>query len=96
MTVECKTVLSLIPNGMSKPIKAKEISRITGYSDSQVRAIIHTLVEKHGIKIGASNEYMKCGYYIISSESEKEKAIHNLESRIAAMNKRLQALKRSS
>ena len=89
MTEECKIVLSLIPYGLDKPIKAKEISKITGYSDSQVRNIIHTLVEKHHILIGASNVRGKCGYYMVSTEEEREKAANNLKSRIKAMSKRL-------
>ncbi|WDF02974.1 hypothetical protein [Shouchella hunanensis] len=96
MTFELKRVLSLLPVSMDKPIKCKEISKLTGYSESQVRLIIHTLVEKHQMKIGASNERSRQGYYIISNEDEMSKAVHNLESRIKAMTKRLNVLKQSS
>lgn len=86
-----KRVLRLIPKGSTNPRPQKELVRLTGFNARKLRLIINDLIVKHGIPIGA--QYTKPnGYYIVTNEDERGKAIVPLVSQYGELFKRAQSI----
>lgn len=86
-----KRVLRLIPKGSTNPRPQKELVRLTGFNARKSRLIINELIVKHGIPIGA--QYTKPnGYYIVTNEDERGKAIVPLVSQYGELFKRAQSI----
>ncbi len=86
-----KRVLRLIPKGSTNPRPQKELVRLTGFNARKLRLIINELIVKHGIPIGA--QYTKPnGYYIVTNEDERGKAIVPLVSQYGELFKRAQSI----
>lgn len=88
-----KNVLMQIPKGNKRPVKSKEIAERTGLSQREVMSVIHTLILKHDIPIGAGRTEGHQGYYIIQNEEQRQQAIVPLQHSITNMNKRVRKLK---
>lgn len=85
-------IRQLIPHGSEKPVTAKELSTSTGMNKRTVYEIIHTLV-LNGVPVGGIRKHGKRGYFIITNENERQKAIAPLQSQINEMTKRVNAIK---
>lgn len=86
-----KRVLRFIPKGSTNPRPQKELVRLTGFNARKLRLIINELIVKHGIPIGA--QYTKPnGYYIVTNEDERGKAIVPLVSQYGELFKRAQSI----
>lgn len=89
-----RKVLSVIPKGSDNAIQVNNIRSLAGMtSETEVRQIVSKLVKDHGYMIAGSNERGKNGYYLIETEEERQKAVHNLMSRIREMSKRARVLR---
>ena len=78
-----KRVLRLIPKGSTNPRPQKELVRLTGFNARKLRLIINELIVKHGIPNG---------YYIVTNEDERGKAIVPLVSQYGELFKRAQSI----
>lgn len=86
-------VLRQIPKGAEKPVRSKEIAERTGLSTREVMAVISVLIIDHSIPIGGSRGEGFYGYYIITNEAERQKAVIPLSRSIHNMTQRVEKLK---
>lgn len=85
-------VLSLIPYGSDNPIKVQQIQQLTGLKDTAVREIVTDLIVTYKKPIGTSNISRKSGYYMITSDDERDNTVRNLKSRAFKILKRATVL----
>ncbi|WP_076790328.1 hypothetical protein [Latilactobacillus curvatus] len=86
-------VYSAIPEGIERPVTAKEIKLKTGIPTRDVYSCINLLVTKYAVPIGGLRQEGKHGYFIATSKDELTEAITPLENHTRHMNERLTALK---
>jgi DNA-binding MarR family transcriptional regulator len=82
--------LSYLKNnqGKSNAILRSDLAAMLGVDIRTTRAIVKSLIEKHGVPIAAS----QTGYYVINTESERQKARADLLSRARSLEFRALAL----
>lgn len=83
-----REVLSLIGNGIDNPTTVKTISQLTGLRDQVIREIVSSLIVTHRFPIGTSNTVGNSGYYIITSDADRDATVANLRSRAFKILKR--------
>ena len=86
-----KKILQLLPKGIAQPKPLKELVKLSGLKDREVRGIIYRLIVLHHVPIGAQYNRPN-GYYIITNDKERQQALAPLTSQIAMMSKRAQAI----
>ena len=86
-----KKILQLLPKGIERPRPLKELVKLSGLKDREVRGIIYRLIVLHHVPIGAQYNRPN-GYYIITNDKERQQALAPLTSQIAMMSKRAEAL----
>lgn len=86
-------VVECIPKGSNRPITVREISALTGFSDTAIRSYVSKAIITYGIPIGGQNTVGNSGYFIIETLEERDKAIKNIMSRIYWMLRRVMSLK---
>ena len=86
-----KKILQLLPKGIVQPKPLKELVKLSGLKDREVRGIIYRLIVLHHVPIGAQYNRPN-GYYIITNDKERQQALAPLTSQIAMMSKRAQAI----
>ena len=86
-----KKILQLLPKGIVQPKPLKELAKLSGLKDREVRGIIYRLIVLHHVPIGAQYNRPN-GYYIITNDKERQQALAPLTSQIAMMSKRAQAI----
>lgn len=92
LTKEEQKVLSCIPTGHENAITAKDISRLTGMSDRDVRSVIQGLIFD-GYAIGSSVSGNR-GYFKIESKEDFNVAIKHLKPRAINIFRRIKALEK--
>ena len=88
---EEQQLLDLLPKGIAQPKPLKELVKLSGLKDREVRGIIYRLIVLHHVPIGAQYNRPN-GYYIITNDKERQQALAPLTSQIAMMSKRAQAI----
>ena len=88
---EEQQLLDLLPKGIERPRPLKELVKLSGLKDREVRGIIYRLIVLHHVPIGAQYNRPN-GYYIITNDKERQQALAPLTSQIAMMSKRAQAI----
>lgn len=88
---EEKKILQLLPKGIAQPKPLKELVKLSGLKEREVRGIIYRLIVLHHVPIGAQYNRPN-GYYIITNNEELQQALAPLTSQIAMMSKRAEAL----
>lgn len=88
---EEKKILQLLPKGIAQPKPLKELVKLSGLKEREVRGIIYRLIVLHHVPIGAQYNRPN-GYYIITNDKERQQALAPLTSQIAMMSKRAQAI----
>ncbi|PWT49611.1 hypothetical protein DKZ32_07625 [Limosilactobacillus reuteri] len=88
---EEKKILQLLPKGIAQPKPLKELVKLSGLKEREVRGIIYRLIVLHHVPIGAQYNRPN-GYYIITNNEEHQQALAPLTSQIAMMSKRAEAL----
>ncbi|WP_323067633.1 hypothetical protein [Limosilactobacillus reuteri] len=88
---EEKKILQLLPKGIAQPKPLKELVKLSGLKEREVRGIIYRLIVLHHVPIGAQYNRPN-GYYIITNDKERQQALAPLTSQIAMMSKRAEAL----
>ena len=88
---EEKKILQLLPKGIVQPKPLKDLVKLSGLKDREVRGIIYRLIVLHHVPIGAQYNHPN-GYYIITNDKERQQALAPLTSQIAMMSKRAQAI----
>lgn len=83
-----QTIYNLLPKGIDRPKPLKELVKLSGLNNREVRGIIYRLIVLHHIPIGAQYKRPN-GYYIIN---ERKQALAPLTSQIAMMSKRAQVI----
>ena len=78
----------------ANPIPLKELVVRTSFSERAVKLIVGELIVKHGMKIGASRELPRAGYYLCTNASDVECAVRPLRSTAESLRKRINALTR--
>lgn len=86
-----KKILQLLPKGIAQPKPLKELVKLSGLKEREVRGIIYRLIVLHHVPIGAQYNRPN-GYYIITNDKERQQALAPLTSQIAMMSKRAEAL----
>ena len=86
-----KKILQLLPKGIERPRPLKELVKLSGLKDREVRGIIYRLIVLHHVPIGAQYNRPN-GYYIITNDKERQQALAPLTSQITMMSKRAQAI----
>lgn len=86
LTVIESAVLDLIPSGTQRKIAIKEVSRLVDLDERSIYEVINTL-RKKGIPICAqrSGKPSQRGYYIATSDLERNEGISSYKSQIADM-----------
>lgn len=84
-------IYDLLPKGIDRPRPLKELEKLSGLKNREVRGIIYRLIVLHHVPIGSQ---YKCpnGYYIITNNEERQQALAPLTSQIAMMSKRAQVI----
>ena len=88
---EEQQLLDLLPKGIECPRPLKELVKLSGLKDREVRGIIYRLIVLHHVPIGAQYNRPN-GYYIITNDKERQQALAPLTSQITMMSKRAQAI----
>ena len=88
---EEQQLLDLLPKGIAQPKPLKELVKLSGLKEREVRGIIYRLIVLHHVPIGAQYNRPN-GYYIITNDKERQQALAPLTSQIAMMSKRAQAI----
>lgn len=88
---EEQQLLDLLPKGIERPRPLKELVKLSGLKDREVRGIIYRLIVLHHVPIGAQYNRPN-GYYIITNDKERQQALAPLTSQITMMSKRAQAI----
>ena len=88
---EEQQLLDLLPKGIERPRPLKELVKLSGLKDREVRGIIYRLIVLHHVPIGAQYNRPN-GYYIITNDKERQQALAPLTSQIAMMSKRAQVI----
>ncbi|PWT35174.1 hypothetical protein DKZ22_07395 [Limosilactobacillus reuteri] len=86
-----KKILQLLPKGIAQPKPLKELVKLSGLKEREVRGIIYRLIVLHHVPIGAQYNRPN-GYYIITNNKERQQALAPLTSQITMMSKRAQAI----
>lgn len=84
-------LIKLLPLGNQQPRPAQNIAIMLGVDTRHVRLLVNHLITKHHLPIGAS-QHEPTGYYWITNEQERLRAMAPLSSQINKMNQRLTAL----
>lgn len=84
-------IVSLIPRGAEQPISLAELSRLSGMDGRQLRSLLYHLVTVHHVPIGGLHG-AHSGYFIVTNEDERGKALHPLKSQVNELNKRINAI----
>ena len=84
-------LIELLPLGNQQPRPAKNLAIMLGIDTRHVRLLVNHLITDHHLPIGAS-QHAPTGYYWITSEQERLRAMAPLSSQINKMNQRLTAL----
>ncbi|QEA32122.1 hypothetical protein [Secundilactobacillus malefermentans] len=85
-------IYDLLPLGMNQPITANELVKVTGYEKRDVYQLINELIMKHDIPV-AGVRSGQAGYFIITSEEERERALMPLMSHTMNMERHINKLK---
>ncbi|HIX35596.1 MAG TPA: hypothetical protein H9856_04260 [Candidatus Limosilactobacillus merdigallinarum] len=88
-------LFDLLPKGMERPRPLKELVNLTGWPSRKVRGTIYRLIVLHHRPIGAIYQQPGNGYFIITNDTERNKALAPLTSQIAMMTKRAQVISNS-
>ena len=88
---EEKKILQLLPKGIERPRPLKELVKLSGLKDREVRGIIYRLIVLHHVPIGAQYNRPN-GYYIITNDKERQQALAPLTSQITMMSKRAEII----
>lgn len=88
-----KRIYSAIPQGVERPVTAKEIKLKTGIPMRDIYSCINLLVTKYQVPIGGLRQEGKHGYFIATNKEELAVAITPLESHIRRMEERLTTLR---
>jgi hypothetical protein len=78
------------------PIPLRSLVARVGLSERVVQQIIEELIVTHGVRIGASRELPRAGYYLCVDAADIDAAVRPLRSSAASLLKRIEALTRSS
>ena len=84
---EEQQLLDLLPKGIERPRPLKELVKLSGLKDREVRGIIYRLIVLHHVPIGAQYNRPN-GYYIITNDKERQQALAPLTSQITMISKR--------
>ena len=84
-------LIELLPLGNQQPRPAKNLAIMLGIDTRHVRLLVNHLITDHYLPIGAS-QHAPTGYYWITSEQERLRAMAPLSSQISKMSRRLTAL----
>lgn len=85
-------VKRLIPNGSEQPITANQIKDITGIPLREIYAIVRYLLVHENVPIGAYREGKNSGYFIITTEAEREATLAPLVSHANEIEKRISVI----
>ena len=88
---EVQQLLDLLPKGIERPRPLKELVKLSGLKDREVRGIIYRLIVLHHVPIGAQYNRPN-GYYIITNDKERQQALAPLTSQITMMSKRAEII----
>jgi DNA-binding IscR family transcriptional regulator len=93
MVVENK-ILGILENhqGADNAITYKDIATQLGVSRRTVRLIVKKLIESDMVPIGSISDGSGGGYFLISSEEERKRAVAELNARIHSLSMRALAL----
>ena len=91
---EEKKILQLLPKGIAQPKPLKELVKLSGLKDREVRGIIYRLIVLHHVPIGAQYNRPN-GYYIITNNKERQQALAPLTSQITMMSKRAEIISKA-
>ena len=88
---EEQQLLDLLPKGIERPRPLKELVKLSGLKDREVRGIIYRLIVLHHVPIGSQYNRPN-GYYIITNDKERQQALAPLTSQITMMSKRAEII----
>ena len=88
---EEQQLLDLLPKGIERPRPLKELVKLSGLKDREVRGSIYRLIVLHHVPIGAQYNRPN-GYYIITNDKERQQALAPLTSQITMMSKRAEII----
>ena len=88
---EEQQLLDVLPKGIERPRPLKELVKLSGLKDREVRGIIYRLIVLHHVPIGAQYNRPN-GYYIITNDKERQQALAPLTSQITMMSKRAEII----
>ena len=88
---EEQQLLDLLPKGIERPRPLKELVKLSGLKDREVRGIIYRLIVLHHVPIGAQYNRPN-GYFIITNDKERQQALAPLTSQITMMSKRAEII----
>lgn len=86
-------VQELIPYGSDHPITAKQISKLTAIPLRAVYGIVRYLLVHGNIPIGALRDDHKHGYFLITSEEERQATLAPLCSHAKEIEERISCIK---
>lgn len=86
-------VQELIPYGSDHPITAKQISKLTAIPLRGVYGIVRYLLVHGNVPIGALRDDDKHGYFIITSEEERQATLAPLCSHAKEIEERISCIK---
>lgn len=84
-------IYDLLPKGIDRPRPLKELVKLSGLKNREVRGIIYRLIVLHHVPIGSQYQRPN-GYYVITNNEERQQALAPLTSQIAMMSKRAQVI----
>lgn len=84
-------LIKLLPLGNQQPQPAKYLAIMLNTTTRQIRLLVNHLITDHHLPIGAS-QHEPTGYYWITNEQERLRAMAPLSSQINKMSRRLAAL----
>ncbi|EHJ08880.1 mobile element-associated protein [Staphylococcus simiae CCM 7213 = CCUG 51256] len=92
-------VYDTIQNSKEKYVTKSKILNLLGYeynssNERWLRNTISKLIDDYGYPIGCSYKKHERGYYIITTEQEKQQAMQNIKKLADGSMKRYEALKR--
>ena len=85
-------IMELLPRGIDRPRPLKEIMKTSGWGSRKVRLTITHLIVLHHNPIGAVYQKPHNGYFIITNDEERQRALEPLASQIAKLNRRAQII----
>ncbi|WP_440870344.1 pathogenicity island protein [Staphylococcus shinii] len=91
-------VLNVIRNASNKYITKEKVLNQLGYeinstNERWIRSVISHLIERYGYPIGCSYKRRERGYYIITTDEEKQDAMQSVKRLADGSMKRYEALK---